>query len=62
MMESKLRRQWSGNWRGALREKQFLAMGQIFCRGGWLWSRPYSGVLRSLETSHPYKWNSRGGW
>jgi len=42
-----------------LRKKRFVATGQIFCRGGWWWSRPYSGVLGSPETSRPYKWNSR---
>ena len=45
-----------------LRKKRFVATGQIFCRGGWWWSRLYSDVLRIPETSRPYKWNSRGGW
>jgi len=45
-----------------LREKWFVATGQIFFKGGWCWSRPYSGMLGSPETSRPYKWNSRGGW
>jgi len=45
-----------------LREKWFVVTGQIFCRGGWWWSCPYSGVLGSPETSRPYKWNSRDDW
>ena len=45
-----------------LREKWFVATRQIFFRDGWCWSRPYSGMLGSPETSRPYKWNSRGGW
>ena len=34
-------------------------MVRIFCRGGWWWSRPYSGMLGSPDISRPYKWNSR---
>ena len=46
----------------SLRRKRFLATVRFFCRGGWWWSRPYSGVLGCPDTSRPYKWNSRGGW
>ena len=45
-----------------LPEKRFISIGQIFCWGCWWWSRPYSDMLRNLETSRLYKWNSRGGW
>ena len=45
-----------------LRKKWFFATVRFFCRGGWWWSHPYSGVLGCPDTSHSYKWNSRAGW